>query len=355
MGAKRPHSSAEEPSSKPSQTQRSNDSIHPSRLSIVPHTTSEGYASKKRKTNPHPQRSLQPKTHAINPLKSRIRSLQRLLQHDDQVSAQPSSTSRTRSNEAVAGDGIPKNRRERRATEHNTNMSDASSGKPNRKPMSADIRLGHERELQSLEWELREAEKGERKRKVVARWHMVRFFDRRKAERRLRRAEKAVRDSGDLGKDERKKAVRRAHEAKVDLNYALYFPLELPYSSLWPRNSKPGDNTQGKEKGQTDDVDDGGSEEPEDVVEESVGDREMWTLVEKCMKEGRLDDLRNGKIKTHVSAEKESRDRVRDVQVSKNESIQQGTKVPAKGKRSSVPKSKPAQEEEDESDGGFFE
>lgn len=106
MGTKRPHPSE----------------VHPSRRPQVPAEAS----NKKRKVNPHPGRKLEPKAHPINPLKSRIRSLQRLL-------------------------------------EHNENLP-------------ADVRISHERELASCKWELQEAERERRKKEMIGRYHMVRFF-----------------------------------------------------------------------------------------------------------------------------------------------------------------------------------
>ena len=65
------------------------------------------------------------------------------------------------------------------------------------------------------------------------------------------------------------------HAAQVDLNYALYYPLHEKYTSLYPR-AGPG---------------------PETAEEKGEADRPpLWRLVEKCMVEGTLEALRDGKV-----------------------------------------------------------
>ena len=291
MATKRPHSAT---------------AIHPSRAGQVPADPSNRVA-KKRKQNPHPGRSLQPKSHPINPLKSRIRSLQRLLDHDE---------------------GVEKG------------------------GMDAGVRIGRERELKSLEWDLAEAQKEEARRKMVGRWHMVRFFDRQKATRRLKRAERKLKEDG-TGDRELKEQVRRA---RVDWNYALYFPLDLPYSSLWPTTGKKKSKSQGEDEEETEDGDER-QEEKGDKDDESKGDIEMKQLVEQCMRDKRLDDLRNGKVVPPKSSMKEAPE-----QATSHRSVsRKAEKSRRKGKQDvdledeKHGKASKAEQDGEDSDGGFFE
>ena len=261
MASKRPHSD-----------------IHPSRQAQVP-----GQA-KKRKINPHPKRNLVPKAHPVNPLKARIRSLNRLLQHKENL--------------------------------------------------PADVRLNHERELASCTWELAQAETEQRKKDLIGKYHMVRFFERRKAERRLKKLEKRVKE-GETGDVE-----EQLHEAKVDLNYALYHPLDMVYSALWPTKAK-------KDK---------------DGVEQEVekqGDPDMWLLVEKCMEEGKLDDLRNGKLLKSAPAAPTDDDAIaqrastKSAQKSKKDKKEKKTTKPAK--KQDEDQVMQEQDEDEDSEEGFFE
>lgn len=112
-------------------------STHPSRRQQVP----PDHPHKKRKTAPTDEhgkrpfhhRRLEKKTRPLNPLKSRIRALERTLRRHADAET-PAAT------------------------------------------LPADVRLAHERELASCRFELREAEEHERKKKMIGKWHMVRFF-----------------------------------------------------------------------------------------------------------------------------------------------------------------------------------
>ena len=348
-------------------TKRPHPSTHPSRREQVPQDKS----NKRRKTNPNPTRTLQPSNHAINPLKSRIRSLTRLLSHDDDDD-----------------------------DEDNNDDNDNVRGRKNpaaRKPMPANIRIERERELASLRSQLADAERERRRKETISRFHMVRFFDRQKATRRLKRARRALGEArkretaldagagggGDVdggveedGDDEDGVALvqrlqAELHDAQVDLNYALYFPLDLAYSSLWPRAKQ----TRAKRKGATDvDADaepneqlinatpaaqdpEADEEDSEQQHDKSQGDREMWKVVERCMRKDKLDDLRNGKVVPFVEN--------KDAKVVKG-GVASGVACDGHAKRrdkgtlekqtiKKQKQKKKADEDGDESDGGFFE
>jgi hypothetical protein len=93
----------------------------------------------------------------------------------------------------------------------------------------------------------------------------VRFFERQRAERRLRRVRK------EEGGEE------MVRDAETDLNYARFFPLHVDYVPLWPTRK-------------------GEKEVREVKLGEREGDLEMWELVRKCMEDGTLEDLREGRL-----------------------------------------------------------
>ena len=146
--------------------------------------------------------------------------------------------------------------------------------------MPADVRAEKERELASLKHDLDAATEKRERSEMVGRYHMVRFFERQKATRRLKAARKEVerlrkKMGAGIGAEEGKVEVKKqnraretnesgaegiktggggdkaptgsssamsklqqaekaAWEAQVDLNYTLYAPLREKYRALYP-------------------------------------------------------------------------------------------------------------------------
>ncbi|KAK4507619.1 hypothetical protein PRZ48_001354 [Zasmidium cellare] len=197
--------------------------------------------------------------------------------------------------------------------------------------LPANIRVEKERALQTAERDLKEAEKAKKRSDMIGKYHKIRFFERQKAERRLKKAKKALREAEESGDGDVEELRARVEEVEVELNYAMYYPLEKEYVSLFPtRRGKDG--------------------EVEEVVKdgERQGDAEMLEVVRKCMKEGTLNDLREGRLS-------DKGERVKD------EEEEEEVARPTKKKAAKPAKSKRAQDEEeeggddDETGGGFFE
>lgn len=208
-------------------TKRPHPSVHPSRQEQVPSEPSR----KKRKPNlkaSAPGAKTFKKAHPVNELKSRVRSLRRQLERND--------------------------------------------------GLSAVVQQEKERALRAAEDELERNQRAKQRSDMIGKWHKVRFFDRRKAEKRVKKAKKEVQDSGD-GEAGKKVLEQKVKDAEVDVQYAVYYPLEKDYVPLFPR----------KQKGSEDD--------DEDVGEvERKGDPVMWETVKRCMADGTLDALRNGRL-----------------------------------------------------------
>ncbi|SMQ45876.1 unnamed protein product [Zymoseptoria tritici ST99CH_3D7] len=150
----------------------------------------------------------------------------------------------------------------------------------NRESLPANVRVEKERALQTAEQELKDAEKAKKRSEMIGRYHKARFFDRQKADRRLKKARKELRAFEGEDQEERRALGRKVDDAEVDLNYALYFPYEVRYVSLFGR-AKDGTEEGG--------VGDG----------ERRGDPQMWELVKKCMAKSKreLELLREGRLK----------------------------------------------------------
>jgi hypothetical protein len=274
-------------------TKRPAPQVHPSRRDQVP-----GEPKRKRRkpdhTGPKPFKKARP----VNALKSQIRSLKRLLEHDDRL--------------------------------------------------PATVRVEKERELQTAEYEFAQVQRAQQRSDIIGKYHKIRFFDRQKATKRLKRARKELRayEGDEEGREELGKKV---DDAEVDVNYAIYFPLEQNYVSLFPRKKpKPEAEEEeevDEEKGQADTV-------------ERQGDPQMWERVKQCMAYGTLDKLRNERSDEMDEKRTEVRGFSKVTRQSKEKSSR--SKDLAEG---GVPvddhamNHKPmANDEDDEdSDGGFFE
>lgn len=260
---------------------------------------------KRHRSRPYPSENARPKKYAVNPLKSRIRDLDRQL------------------------------------------------SKMERLP--ADLRIAKERELAALKYELTETKRVKDRNAMVKKYHMVRFFDRRKAERRLKKLEKQLKEvdidggqhhSEDAGEREakRKSLDQQVLKAKVDLSYALYAPLMWKYCALFPKAND------GEE-----DAHDKGEEDSEE--QRNRGDPVMWERVRKAMEQGKhaLEDLRDGV--TQDGDEVERSDFKQTAFTTRSSSKERLKRNQLASIRTSS--NTQAQEEEDgdgnDSDGGFFE
>ncbi|KAL1600654.1 hypothetical protein SLS60_007042 [Paraconiothyrium brasiliense] len=184
---------------------------------------------------------------SINALKSRIRNIRRLLAHTD---------------------NDPTNR------------------------MPQGIRIERERELESCKHELEEKETAKREAKfrndIIGKYHMVRFFERQKATRTVKRLHKQLATLED--ESERAEKMRSIHNAEVDLNYTLYYPLLKTYVSLYPKGQK----------------EDGKSGDNTPPTEGPKGSVIMWKTVEKAMEEQTLEQLRESREGVNIPGAPES-------------------------------------------------
>lgn len=238
------------------------------------------------------------KAHPVNDLKSQIRSLKRLLEHN----------------------------------------SDLPPG----------VRIEKERALQTAQHELAAANRAKRRSEMIGRYHKVRFFDRQKATRRLKKAKKELRAYEGADETERARLASRVDDAETELNYAQFYPLEKAYVPLFPTRRKPNSADNADENAK--------SEEPLD----RQGDPEMWETIKKCQAEGTLELLREGKLlaagdnadipPAPVSTTKQA-NASKSVKATKSERGSNGKAVA----QASAEEGDDAASDDDESDGGFFE
>ncbi|KAL2833206.1 hypothetical protein BJY01DRAFT_225278 [Aspergillus pseudoustus] len=234
--------------------------------------------------------------------------------------------------------------------------------------LPADKRIIQERALKGYEKELADEEGRRERSKMIKKYHFVRFLDRKTATKEVNRL---TRQHDELAKSDitegntktKKKELaqlaRQIHIAKVNLNYTIYYPLTEKYISIYAEKKQ-----KKKEGGQGTDGDLSDEEAVEAAAGLSAAERTaMWRVVEKCMEEGTLDRLREGKL--DVNGERKSK-ADRSETASEDTTGKKGSKEKVdkhskpreaigRQERKTKHAPPPKQEEEDESDGGFFE
>lgn len=150
--------------------------------------------------------------------------------------------------------------------------------------------------------------------------------------------------------DEKSALQRKLHNAEVDVNYAISYPLMKPYSSLYPKSKKS------PKTAETDDSDEAKSK-PEDV-DGPKGDVMVWKMVEQAMEDGTLETLRNSKSREDIPGAPPKKSKPAKTKTAKD------TEPEPKPKKTHAPLVVPAnrrearaaaREAEEDSDGGFFE
>lgn len=91
----------------------------------------------------------------------------------------------------------------------------------------------------------------------------------------------------DLDAKQKTHLAQKIHAARVNLNYTIYYPLTEKYISLYPK-SKGRSEEAGAES-----ASESGSEQKKN---DSGRKPALWPVVEKCMEQGSLDLLREGKL-----------------------------------------------------------
>lgn len=147
-----------------------------------------------------------------------------------------------------------------------------------RDTLPSNVRQDKERELSALEYDQAKHKSRKQDKKILEKYHYVRFVERQKAEKRLKQLQKSLQDEEDEGKS---RIDQDIHVMEVNRNYAIYAPLHEKYVSVFV-----------KSKGK----------KTKDATEESKDRPEMWYEVEAAMQEGQsaLEALRDGKRRLNL-------------------------------------------------------
>ncbi|KAI9818993.1 MAG: 18S rRNA maturation protein [Phylliscum demangeonii] len=158
-------------------------------------------------------------------------------------------------------------------------------------PLAADVAMEVERARAAYAQELEAAKAERRKQKMIGRYHKIRFFERQKATRRLKRVQRlkdallasAEADGNAPDPDALRALDAQLHEIAVDLNYTMYCPLGRKYVALYAGGEEPGPARDDDEAA------------PPSTVKMPMPKPKppFWGEVERRMEHGGLEELRN--------------------------------------------------------------
>ncbi|KAF7122533.1 hypothetical protein CNMCM5793_000558 [Aspergillus hiratsukae] len=254
----------------------------------------------------------------------------------------------------------------------------------NRVDLPADAHIVQERALAGYEKDLEDELARRNRSQMIKKYHFVRFLDRKAAlkdlNRLLRREKETSNSDLDSSAKEEKLAAlaRKIYVARVNHNYTIYYPLTQKYIALYAekKKKKKKESTAQSEQPNESDAETGST-----LIYETTGERPpMWPVVEKCMEDGTLDLLREGKLDSgegekgsQAPEHKRSKKSTDENQHAGNKSAKErvsdkvsGKSRKSEGKQDRKPKGSSAMEgayrsanehndDDNESDGGFFE
>lgn len=194
-------------------------------------------------------------------------------------------------------------------------------------------------------------------------------IDRKTATKELNRYLRREKEQ-DLDTKQKARLAEKIHTARVNLNYTIYYPLTEKYLSIYPKSDAKSDAPESETESKKPETDTKSTKPP------------LWSVVAKCMEEKTLDLLREGKLNINFNGEKiaaasapvpaldASQEKIKKKdQRKESKGVSQKEKhLPKDDKKSK--KEKPMRnersskrdapqevhvEEQDESDGGFFE
>ncbi|TLD13648.1 uncharacterized protein PgNI_04643 [Pyricularia grisea] len=206
--------------------------------------------------------------------------------------------------------------------------------------MPPNVRAELEREMSALKYRIESLQEKKHRSQMIGKYHMVRFFERKKAQKLV----KYVRKKLDQAEDPEQitELKKDLHTAQVDVNYAIYFPFLERYVSLYPNADKSEDQSDAK------------------LALLRSERHPIWTEIEQAMESGptALQQLQNRKsAKAATKANKfETASKSRPEKVSGEASEKKAKITDTKNsKRSSKAQLDEKEEEDgDESDTGFF-
>ncbi|MCJ1307330.1 18S rRNA maturation protein [Agyrium rufum] len=212
--------------------------------------------------------------------------------------------------------------------------------------MPAGLRVEKERALAGYRGDLRKLEEENHRKKMIGKYHMVRFFERQKATRNLKKLKRKAEQLLPSDTASRKTLKAAIHDAEVDLNYTMYCPLAEKYLSLYAQALKKEEGTEKDDETQESEI--------QHLISDEATRPPMWSIVETAMADGTLPALRERRpkldqISRSTKPPKPKREAKRD------KAEQDTSMLPRRERRALAAKERSKDPDEDLSDGGFFD
>ncbi|ETS80737.1 hypothetical protein PFICI_08266 [Pestalotiopsis fici W106-1] len=246
-----------------------------------------------------------------------------------------------------------KNRQGRRTVAPPKNLNDTKRRARNierqlrgAEKLPADKRNDLERELSHLKQKIVDGEESKKTKKIISKYHMIRFYERQKADRLAKQLQKQIANTED--EEQLEKLKRHLHIAQIDSLYANYFPLREKYISLYSSVLKDSNGAQSAEEAKAE-------AKSTNLAAKSLNSErpQFWSVIEKAAEKGMpaLSAIRERKPGS------ESRDGpAKDDALKSKKATRSGD---GKTESKKLPKNKVKAENSDDSgddsDGGFFE
>jgi rRNA-processing protein Efg1 len=155
--------------------------------------------------------------------------------------------------------------------------------------LAADVRQDTERQVAAMREKLVATLVKKERKGVLKKYHMVRFFERQKATRIVKRLKKTIEPIDALEDSEAhrrplEQLKERLHIAETDLFYTTHAPLEDIYVSLYPQGSKvDGSKPEASQP-----------EARQTAQQARATKPPLWSLIERAMGDGSIEDVRLG-------------------------------------------------------------
>ncbi|KAK2594125.1 rRNA-processing protein efg1 [Conoideocrella luteorostrata] len=146
--------------------------------------------------------------------------------------------------------------------------------------LPANVQNDLERELAALKTTVAEKLFQKKRTAMISKYHMVRFFERKKASRLAKQLKRKIEQNPSA--DDVEDLKHQLHIAEVDEAYSIYHPYMEPYISLYGSS-----NANSKEK-QENDEDNGEETKHTPAAKAALASERppMWSVVENTMKQG---------------------------------------------------------------------
>ncbi|TQV94596.1 nuclear protein involved in pre-rRNA processing [Cordyceps javanica] len=169
----------------------------------------------------------------------------------------------------------------------------------------ANLRNDMERELAAHKNTIADKSFQRRRSAMISKYHMVRFFERKKATRLVKQLKRNLEAATD--DEERSRLQADLHIAEVDEAYTMHHPHAETYVSLYGNTKKEGDEDEDDEEGE--------KKTPAAKAALAAERPPMWKVVEKTMEEGpdALRQLRERRSSTGDTDASANRSRSRDI------------------------------------------